>query len=203
MGELLIGSIQLGLSPPVNRFPGDLIISKGVQTRLNPNFGPIIFGRTVGIADGDYGTFMLTKRMSHSSPQIRGIYTFGKATDDMSSNDDGTANGEAIFNPLNIAAQHGLSDFDVSRRFTLDSLWALPSPFQYGIGKSLLGGLRVSGIRVRQCGLPLTVYTSAPFKPIFDAGGDWRTSTCSSRRRSPSSATALHSTRIFSISSIA
>jgi len=164
-------SSHLYIQTDVNRFPGDLITNQGVQTRLNPNFGPIIFGRTIGVADGDYGTFMLTKRMSHNW-QIRGIYTFGKATDDMSSNDNGTANGEAIFNPLNIASQHGLSDFDVSRRFTLDSLWALPSPFQDGIGKTLLGGWRVSGIMVLQSGLPFTVFSSAPFKPIFDAGGN-------------------------------
>jgi len=79
---------------------------------------------------------MLTKRMSHSW-QLRGIYTFGKSTDDMSSNDNGTANGEAIFNPLNISSQHGLSDFDVSRRFTIDSLVQLPSPFSKGIGKTV------------------------------------------------------------------
>ena len=164
-------SDHLYIQTDVNRFPGDLITNKGVQTRLNSNFGPIIFGRTIGIADGDYGTFMLTKRMSHNW-QIRGIYTFGKATDDMSSNDNGTANGEAIFNPLNIASQHGLSDFDVSRRFTLDTLWALPSPFQEGIGKTLLGGWRVSGIMVLQSGLPFTVFTNAPFKPIFDSSGN-------------------------------
>jgi hypothetical protein len=163
-------SDHLYIQTDVNRFPGDLIKNNDVQTRLNPNFGTIIFGRTIGIADGDYGTFMLTKRMNNNW-QIRGIYTFGKSTDDMSSNDNGTANGEAIFNPLNVSAQHGLSDFDVSRRFTLDSLWALPSPFQDGIGKQLLGGWRVSTIMVLQSGLPFTVYTSAPFNPIFGAGG--------------------------------
>src|SRR5260370_18983469 len=87
---------------------------------------------------------MLTKRISHSW-QPPGIYTFGKATDDMSSNDNGTANGEAIFNPLNISSQHGLSDFDVSRRLTLYSLWAFPSPFQEGIGKTPPGRLAGSG----------------------------------------------------------
>jgi hypothetical protein len=164
-------SNHLYIQTDVNRFPGDLIENDGVQTRLNPNFGAIIFGRTIGIADGDYGTLMLTKKMSNNW-QIRGIYTFGKSTDDMSSNDNGTANGEAVFNPLDISAQHGLSDFDVSRRFTLDSLWALPSPFQDGIGKTLLGGWRASTIVVLQSGLPFTVYTSAPFNPIFGPGGN-------------------------------
>lgn len=164
-------SNHLYIQTDVNRFPGDLIENDGVQTRLNPNFGAIIFGRTIGIADGDYGSLMLTKKMSNSW-QIRGIYTFGKSTDDMSSNDNGTANGEAVFNPLDVSAQHGLSDFDVSRRFTLDSLWALPSPFQDGIGKTLLGGWRASTIVVLQSGLPFTVYTSAPFNPIFGPGGN-------------------------------
>ncbi len=164
-------SSDLYIQTDVNRFPGDLIMNKGVQTRLNSNFGPIIFGRTIGVADGHYGTFMLTKRMSHSW-QLRGIYTFGKSTDDMSSNDNGTANGEAIFNPLNISSQHGLSDFDVSRRFTIDSLVQLPSPFSEGIGKTILGGWRMSNIVVLQSGLPFTVYTTAAFNPIFDSNGN-------------------------------
>src|SRR5258708_9006744 len=114
---------------------------------------------------------MLTKRMSHSW-QLRGIYTRGKSTDDMSSNDNGTANGEAIFNPLNISSKHGLSDFDVSRRFTIDSLVLLPSPCSKGIGKTVLGGWRMSNIVVLQSGLPFSVYTSAAFNPMRDSSGN-------------------------------
>jgi len=162
-------SDHLYIQTDVNRFPNDLIINQGVQTRLNPSFGPIIFGRTIGIADGHYGTFMVSKRMSHSW-QLRAIYTFGKSTDDMSSNDNGTANGEAIFNPLDIPAQHGLSDFDVSKRFTVDSLIDIPSPFKEGVGKAILGGWRLSPILVLQSGVPFTVYTSASFVPICSGG---------------------------------
>jgi Carboxypeptidase regulatory-like domain len=151
----------------VNRFPGDLIQNQGIQTRLNPNFGPVIFGRTIGIADGDYATFMVSKRFSRSW-QLRGIYTFGKSTDELSSNDNGNANGEAVFNPLDLAAQHGLSDFDVSKRFTLDSVIELPSLFQRGIGRQVLGGWRMSNILILQSGLPFTVYTSAPFAPVWN-----------------------------------
>ncbi len=35
-------SDHLYIQTDVNRFPGDLIINQGVQTRLNPSFGPII-----------------------------------------------------------------------------------------------------------------------------------------------------------------
>jgi Carboxypeptidase regulatory-like domain len=164
-------SDHLYIQTDVNRFPGDLIVNQGVQTRLNPNFGPIIFGRTIGIADGHYGTLMLSKRFSHSW-QMRGIFTFGKSTDDMSSNDNGTANGEAIFNPLDVASQHGLSDFDVSKRFTIDSIVNLPSPFKSGIGNQILGGWRMSNIVVLQSGLPFTVFTSAAFNPVLDGSGN-------------------------------
>jgi hypothetical protein len=164
-------SDDLYIQTDVNRFPGDLIAHKGSQTRLNSSFGPIIFGRTIGIADGNYATLMLTKRMSHSW-QLRGIYTFGKSTDYMSSNDNGTANGERVVNPLDVSFQHGLSDFDVSRRFTLDSLVAVPSPFKAGLGKTLLGGWGMSNILVLQSGLPFSVYTTAAFNPIKDANGN-------------------------------
>jgi hypothetical protein len=164
-------SNHLYIQTDVNRFSGDLIANQGSQTRLNSSFGPIIFGRTIGIADGNYATVMLTKRMSHSW-QLRGIYTFGKSTDEMSSNDNGTANGEAIVNPLNVSFQHGLSDFDVSKRLTLDSLVAFPSPFNAGLGKTLLGGWRMSNILVLQSGLPFSVFTSAAFNPIKDANGN-------------------------------
>lgn len=162
-------SDHLFVQTDVNRFPGDLIQNVGVQTRLNPNFGAIEYGRTIGTADGNYGTLMVTRRMSHDW-QMRAIYTFGKATDELSSNDNGTNNAENVINPLNVLAQHGLSDFDVSKRFALDSLWTLPSPFRSGMGKSLLGGWQVSGIMVLQSGTPFTVYSSAPFAPIITNG---------------------------------
>ena len=163
---------NLYVQTDVNRFPGDLILNKGSQTRLNHNFGPIIFGRTIGIADGHYGTLMLSKRFTHSW-QLRGIYTFGKATDDSSSNDNGTNNGEAIFNPLDVPFQHGRADYNVARRFTIDSVVEVPAGlFKNGFAKSVLGGWRMSNIVVLQSGLPFSVYTAAPFNPVLDSNGN-------------------------------
>jgi Carboxypeptidase regulatory-like domain len=164
-------SRHLYIQTDVNRFPGDLITNRGNQTRLNPSFGPIIFGRSIGVADGNCGSFMITKRMSHSW-ELRGIYTTGKSTDEMSSNDNGTANGEAIFDPLNVPSQHGLSDFDVSKRFTIDSMLMMPDIFKSGLSKAILGGWHMSNIVVLQSGLPFTVYTSASFNPIFNESGN-------------------------------
>ncbi len=155
----------------VNRFSGDLIMNQGTQTRLNSNFGPVIFGRTIGTADGEYATLMLSRKFSKWW-QLRGIYTFGKATDEISSNDNGVTGsngtGEGIFDAYNLQAQHGLADFDVSKRFTADSIIELPSPFKSGIGRQVLGGWRMSNIVVLQSGLPFTVYTSEPFVPVWN-----------------------------------
>jgi hypothetical protein len=158
-------SDHLYVQTDVNRSTGDMIQNLGVLTLMNPNFGAVIFGRTIGVADGNFGTIMLSKRMSRDW-QIRGIYTFGKATDELSSNDNGTNNSENVINSVNIQAQHGLADFDVARRFALDSLWTLPSPFRSGIGKTLLSGWQMSGIVVLQSGTPFTVYNSASFYPV-------------------------------------
>jgi len=165
-------STNLYVQTDVNRFPGDLIINKGTQTRLNPNFGPIIFGRTMGIADGHYASLMLSKHFTHSW-QLRGIYTFGKATDDTSSNDNGTNNGEAIFNPLDVGFQHGRADYSVSKRFTIDSVVQVPSGFfKNNLTRTVLGGWRMSNIVVLQSGLPFSVFTSASFNPVLDSSGN-------------------------------
>jgi len=66
----------------VNRFPflANLILNNGTQTRLNPNFGAIIYGRTIGRADGQLRNSHVEQSGFTHSWQLRGIYTFGKAT---------------------------------------------------------------------------------------------------------------------------
>lgn len=149
-------SDHLYIQTDVNRFPGDL--NDGNLDRLNPNFGPIVFGRTIGVADGHYGTFMVTKRFSQNW-SLRGIFTAGKSTDYLSSNDNGTDNGEDVFNALNVAAQHSLSDYDVRRRFTLDSVVGIPVPWKQGVAAKVLGGWHLSTIATLQSGKPFTVFS--------------------------------------------
>lgn len=154
----------------VNRFPGDLIANKGTLTRLNPNFGPIVFGRTIGVADGEVGSLMARKDFTRSW-SVTGIFTYGKSTDDLSSDDNGTGNSESVINALDVNAQHGLSDFDVAKRFTLDSVVLIPVPWKTGLLSRTLGGWRMSNIVVLQSGLPYTVHTSAPY-PTGDFNAD-------------------------------
>jgi len=162
---------NLYINTDVNRFAGDLVINQGRQTRLTSNFGSIIYGRIIGVNDGEMGSVMPSKRLS-SHWELRGIFSYGKGTDDDSSSDNGVGAGENIIDASNVNSQHGLSDYNIARRFTLDSVLEIPTPFKTGFAKAVLGGWRMSHILVLQSGLPFTVYTSAPFSPIFDATGN-------------------------------
>jgi len=163
-------SDHLFVQTDVNRFAGDLIVNDGVQKRLNHQFGEIDYGRTIGTAAGSYGSIMLSRRFSHFY-ELRSIFTFGKSTDELSSNDNGTNNGESVFDAQSLAIQHGLSDFDVSKRLSFDSVIEIPTPFKGGVAKAVLGGWRMSHILTLQSGLPFTVYTSAPFIAVFNSTG--------------------------------
>jgi hypothetical protein len=155
----------------VNRYAGDLLQHNGTLTRLNPNFGPIIYGQTTGYSDADYGTFLVSKRFSKGF-SAKGIYTFGKGTDLTSSNDNGVAGAENILDAANPGLQHAVSDFNVSQRFTIDSVYNIPSPIRTGIGNKILGGWELAGIAIFQSGLPFSVITTAPYpKGDYNADG--------------------------------
>jgi hypothetical protein len=154
----------------VNRFPGDLVTNNGRLTRLNSSFGPIIFGRLAGESDGHLGSFMLARRFSRGW-SVRGIYTFGKALDFTSSNDNGVAGGQNVFNALDIAGQRGRADYHIGQKVSIDSVWELPDPWKSGWKSALAGGWRLAGIAIFQTGRPFTVVTTAPY-PSGDYNAD-------------------------------
>jgi hypothetical protein len=126
-------------------------------------------------ATGHFGSVMLTRQASHGFT-ARGIYTFGKALDVFST--AGTLQGACACQTTNVIqadnfkAQHGRADFDLRQQFSADAVWTLPNPWSAGWVKDTLGGWLVSGVGIFQTGLPFTVYTSAPFIPVFDANGN-------------------------------
>jgi hypothetical protein len=161
---------NLFLQTNVNRYAGDLLQHNGTLTRLNPNFGPITYGQSTGYSDANFGTFLISKRFSNGF-SAKGIYTFGKGTDLTSSNDNGVAGAENILDAANPGLQHGLSDFNVSRRFTIDSVYNIPSLFKNGIGRTIFGGWDLAGIAIFQSGLPFSVITTAAY-PRGDYNAD-------------------------------
>jgi len=164
-------SENLFLQTNVNRYPGDLLQHNGTLTRLNQNFGPITYGRSAGYSDANYGTILLSKRFSKGF-SAKGIFTFGKGTDLTSSNDNGVGGGQNVRDASDYSSQHAVSDFNVSKRLTLDSVYEIPSLFRNGIGSHVLGGWNLAAIAIVQSGLPFSVTSTAPYpRGDFNADG--------------------------------
>ena len=161
---------HLFVNTDVNRIAGDLPAHNGALTRLNPSFGPIIFGRAIGVSTGHIGSLMLGRRFA-AGWSVRGIYTFGRALDYASSNDNGVGGGRNMLDAFNIAAQRGRADYDIKRRVAIDSVWELPSPWKHGLKSKLVDGWKLSTIAIFSTGRPFTVFTSAPY-PNGDYNGD-------------------------------
>ncbi|HEX4771987.1 MAG TPA: carboxypeptidase regulatory-like domain-containing protein [Bryobacteraceae bacterium] len=158
----------------INRFDGDLILNRGVLTRLNPYFGTINYATADGNSIGNYGSAMM-RYMSTKGLALKGIYTFGKALDVFS-----TANSLSggavptttqIIRNGNFSAQRGRADFNIRHQFTLNGAWTVPNSYSNRLERQLLGGWEFGGVVVLQSGLPFTVYTSAPFVPVFNSSG--------------------------------
>lgn len=158
-----------------NRFAGDLIVNKGNPQFLNPSFGAIEYGTSNGNSVGHAVSGVLTRRLSHGLA-VRGIYTFAKALDVYSTAQslDGGApfSTTQIIQPDNFRAQRGRADFDIRQQFSADGIWIIPSHFDSLALKNILGGWQIGGIWLLQTGLPFTVYTTAPFHPVFDTSGN-------------------------------
>ncbi len=155
----------------VNRFAGNLLATNGSLTRLNPNFGPIIFGRTIGTSKGNIFSLSLGRRFARGW-SARAIFTTGRALDVDSSNDNGVPNGRNILDIANLQRQFGRADYDINRRLAVDAVWELPNPFQAAILKNTLGGWKLSTIAIVQSGSPYTVFTSASYASGGDFNGD-------------------------------
>jgi trimeric autotransporter adhesin len=101
---------------------------------------------------------MLQHRFAHGL-MFRGVYTYGKSIDDASSIGGGAP--VVVQDENNIAAERGLSSFDIRHQFT--GFWVYELPFgerkrwlRKGLGEHVLGNLRVNGVTTIQTGTPYT-----------------------------------------------
>jgi hypothetical protein len=160
----------------LNRFSGDLIANNGTLTRLNPNFGGIQYATSDGNSVGNYGTAMLTRRISHGLA-LRGIYTAGKALDILSQSgslDSGAITGginSSLIENGNFARQRGRADFDIHQQLSADGTWMVPNHYPNALERNILGGWQFGGVWILQTGLPFTVYTTAGFNPVYNSSG--------------------------------
>ena len=174
---------HLPIYQDINRFAGDLIVNKGSLKYLSPSFADVEYGTSNGNSIGNYVSASLTRRTSHGLA-LRGVYTYGKALDVYStaqSLDSGAitgitsgtgGQGTPIIQADNFKAQRGRADFDIRQQFSADGTWTVPNPWNSPLARNVLGGWQFGGVWILQTGLPFTVYTSAPFDPVFDSSGN-------------------------------
>jgi len=158
-----------------NHFAGDLVVNKGTPQFLNPSFGAIEYGTSNGNSIGHVGSALVNYRSSHGLA-LNGTYTFAKALDTYStaqSLDAGSITTVTnIIQPDNFGAQRGRADFDIHQQFSANGVWTVPNHYSNVFERNLLGGWQFGGVWIMRTGLPFTVYTSAPFAPVFDSSGN-------------------------------
>jgi hypothetical protein len=102
-------------------------------------------------------TLTLTQRVWRGLV-IDSNYTWSKALDDASNPGSNNAGSNLPQDPMNMAAEKGLSDFDHRHRFVTSFLYELPFlENSEGWTHAALGGWRVGGIWTLESGSPFTV----------------------------------------------
>lgn len=163
-------SKDLYLQTDDNRFAGDLIVNNGTLTRLNPSFSGVLYGQSIGYANSNVGSVSFTKQFTRGWT-AHSTYTYGKALDITSSNDNGVGGqAEQILDAQNPFKQYGRADYDVRQRFSADGVWTVPS-LQSGLAHALTSGWTFSPVVTLQTGQPFSVYTSAQY-PTGDYNAD-------------------------------
>ena len=139
------------LNPAIFR-PGATLANINQRRLYAPNFQRIISYEPGAFSNYNAMQLTLNKRFSHGFT-VLSHYTWSKSID-LASSDDAP-----LQNPLNSHVDVGLADMDIRHRFVSSFLWELPSPFQAGLGKWVLGGWQTNGIFTVQAGTPFTVVT--------------------------------------------
>jgi hypothetical protein len=134
-----------------------------------------VIAQIIGLDDDGVGQALLDRQSADRTSRQRPAH-FGKATDLTSCNDNGVANAENVLDAANPQAQHALSDFNTSKKLTINGINEVPSPFKQGLGNKILCGWELAGISIFQSGLPFSVYTAAAY-PKGDYNADGLTGT--------------------------
>jgi hypothetical protein len=148
--DLLLGPNRL-VSPV-----GDLALEQALEFGNAQQFLEELSGATSIY----HGLQLEVRRQYHNGLSLTGAYTWSKSIDDASS--VGGAGQTVAQNPDDLAAERGLSVFDVRHRLLLN--WSYEVPFgenrhflnHDGLAATLFGGWQISGTATVQSGTPFT-----------------------------------------------
>lgn len=161
----------------INRFTGDL--ADGVENRINPNFGVIMFVTNGVNSSYHAGTAEIRHQFNHGF-LLQANYRFSKWMDTSSDTSTGqfTDNSEPGKGAQDVSClrcERGLSLFDIPHRFSANLLWT-PN---FGIENRTLSAItrnwEISTIATIQSGRPFSIWNNAPSRIVngVNLGGDY------------------------------
>ncbi len=146
----------------INHFAGDLVVNNNVLTRLNHSFGSLNYSFQQSSARYNAAIFAIKGKLLKNSLTIDASYTRSSGYDNASTYPTAVLTSD----------DWGPSPENVPNRFSMTVNYFIPSP---GASNALLnrvmGGWELSSPTIVQSGYPFTVYTSAPFEPVFNSQG--------------------------------
>src|SRR5262249_42870587 len=136
---------------------------------LLANVDPFNWETARGNSIAHAGSVRLRKRLQNGI-SIGGTYTFSKSIDNASS--IGGTTTVVAQDPLNLAAERGLSSFDQRHKFTADYLWELPFGHDKrwlagdGVLREVFGDWQWSGDWTIASGLPFSPRVLGDFSDV-------------------------------------
>jgi hypothetical protein len=171
VGYVGTNGINLERIDDVNRFNGDLL--DGVENRINPNFGPLLF-----VTNGVTSSYQsMTAEVRHNFSKgfsLQSNYRWSKWLDTSSDTStgqfaDNSEPGKGAQNISCLRCERSRSLFDIPHRFSASLLWT-PTFLKgdHWIDR-LARNWQISTIVTAQSGRPFSVWNGASFR----AGGDY------------------------------
>ncbi len=148
----------------VNRFAGDLL--DGVEDRINPNFGTLLFV-TNGVTSTYHGATVELRKGFAKGFSFQTNYRFSKWIDTSSDTStgqfaDNSEPGKGAQDAACLKCERARSLFDIPHRFSFAGIW---NPEFFKSSNGLIGALaknwQISGIVTAQSGRPFSVWNGA------------------------------------------
>ena len=158
----------------VNRFRGDLL--DGVEDRINPNFGTLLFVSN-GVNSSYHGGTVELRKSFSSSFSFQTNYRFSKWLDTSSDTStgqfaDNSEPGKGAQDVDCLKCERARSLFDIPHRFSFSGIW---TPELFNKNNGILGFLtkdwQLSAIFSMQSGRPFSVWNGSPNADYNRDGG--------------------------------
>ena len=148
----------------INRFAGDLL--DGVEDRINPNFGTLLFV-TNGVTSTYHGATFEVRKSFSKGFFLQTNYRFSKWLDTSSDTStgqfaDNSEPGKGAQNINCLRCERARSLFDIPHRFSFAGVWT-PTflNHQKGLANQIVKNWQVSAIFTAQSGRPFSVWNGA------------------------------------------